>query len=262
MRLISIFPIAFVISVSAAYAAPRNQECVTEYDEVGVPDADAEEPDDFTALCRTGYYLLHDNSRRVPLWVIEYLTPERFTKNFDRDEEGEPFAADTDLATDAQATKPDYASSGYDRGHMAPAGDMVWDQNALIESFLLSNMAPQVGAGMNRGIWKNLESKVRDWTMERKRLYVYTGPIFEKEPEKKIAGRVAIPDAFYKIVYDPDRGRTIAFIMPNKKLTGKKIPEYIVSIDQIEDETGLDFLDALSERKQRILESQKSPMWK
>ena len=130
------------------------------------------------------------------------------------------------------------------------------------QSFLLSNMAPQVGLGMNRGIWARLEAAVRSWAKERGRVVVVSGPIFGKDPKSIGDGKDGVPDAFFKIVFDPARRRLIAFLMPNQNLTGRQIPEFIVALKDIEDRTGLDFLSALAARDKRQLETVKPPMWR
>jgi endonuclease G len=219
-------------------------------------------------LCRLGYVLAHNPEHRVPDWVLELLTPDRFSGPGDRDEEGNPFAADPDLDPSERSELPDYTGSGFDRGHMAPAASMKFSREAMRESFYLSNMAPQVGIGLNRGIWAELEEITRTWTCGRGRLVVITGPIYGERPKRAKAGSsVHVPEAFYKIAYDPDRRRAIAFVLPNKKIDKRgrsaeeALKDHIVSIHDIEDRTGLDFLSALSRRDQNRLESRKAAMW-
>jgi len=264
-RILFISSIAFIGLYSdvanAEQRRAKSDTCHGILAEVGEPALQGDHSDTYTKLCRAGYVLLHDNSKRVPLWVVEEVVPDNLEKNFDRKELGDPFAADSDLAEEDRAKLADYKSSGYDRGHMAPAGDMTWNEDALRESFLLSNMAPQIGPRMNRGIWARLEDRVRTWAESRKRLIVMTGPVFISDDPETIRGRVAIPDAFYKIVYEPRRHRAIAFEMPNEEITEKDLSAFIVSIDDIEDVTGLDFLTALSKRSQRAIESEIAPLW-
>lgn len=173
------------------------------------------------------------------------------------------FQPDPDLEPGQRAELVDYAKSGYDRGHMAPAGDMRWDKDAMTESFFLSNMSPQNGIGMNRGIWKDLEDKVRGWAIARWELYIYTGPIYETGTPKTIGpNHVAVPAHFYKIIFDPIKVEAIAFIMPNAALKTKDLPKYIVTINEIETKTGLDFLSAIDAAVQKMVESKKqSEVW-
>jgi len=122
-------------------------------------------------------------------------------------------------------------------------------------------MVPQVGKGMNQGIWADLEDLVREWATNRGELYIYTGPIYADNIEElRTIGRneVAVPTHLYKIVYDPKKKEAIAFIMPNEELRTEDMPKYIVTINKIERETGLDFLSALSKEEQHKIESKKS----
>lgn len=192
--------------------------------------------------------------------MLEDLGVERLSGDADR--AGDPFASDSDLPAGHRSELADYQGSGYDRGHMAPAADMKWREDAMKQSFLLSNMAPQTGRGMNRAIWAKLEETVRAWAKERGRVIVVSGPIFGPGPRTIGPGKVEVPESFYKIVFDPGRRRLIAFMMPNQDLTGHKIPEYVVSLKDIEDKVGIDFLSALSARDKRQLGTLKSPMWR
>lgn len=117
-------------------------------------------------------------------------------------------------------------------------------------------MSPQVGVGMNRGIWKDLEEKVREWAVQRGQLYIFTGPIYEGGIAKTIGkNKVAVPTHFYKIVYDPVQVEAIAFIMPNEKLRTADMPNYIVSIREVEAKTKLNFLSKLKKRIQDVVET-------
>lgn len=219
--------------------------------------------------CRNGYLLSHNDERLTPDWVAERLVPPRFRGPADRDEAGNPFAPDPTLARGRRAELKDYRGSGFDRGHMAPAADMRYSKQAMVESFYLSNMAPQVGLGLNRDIWADLEGLARTWTCARGELVAFTGPIYDDDPPKTISdSKLAVPTAFYKIVYDPNRKRAIAFILPNRKVDRKGQTSWevlkenhIVAIAEVEQRTGLDFLTALSRRDQNRLEKTKSIMW-
>jgi endonuclease G len=85
------------------------------------------------------------------------------------------FRSDPKVKTGSAALS-DYKGSGYDRGHLAPAADFKWSATAMSESFYMSNMSPQV-PGFNRGIWKNIESTVRNWAVENDEIYIVTGPV-------------------------------------------------------------------------------------
>lgn len=129
------------------------------------------------------------------------------------------------------------------------------------ESFLLSNAVPQQGVGMNQGIWKDLEEKVRRWALERGELYVYTGPVYiisRKRLRSIGKNRVAVPTHVYKIVYDPNRDEAITFLMPNIKLKSSDMPHFIVTIRTLEKETGLNFLSDIEQIRQEMIENRKA----
>lgn len=133
----------------------------------------------------------------------------------------------------------------------------------MSESFLLSNMAPQIGAGFNRGIWKTLEAKVREWAIERGELYVVTGSIYSATSVKHIGiSSVTVPTHFYKVITDPVRVEVIAFILPNEKNPSSMLPTFITSVDEVESKTGLDFLSALQDDVENLVEANApTAMW-
>lgn len=232
---------------SALYAGPFDG-CV-EYVKLGVPGTEG------TPLCRKGYALSHDPDTKTPYWVAEHLTREKVVTAMVRKND---FRADPDLEEGERAELSDYIKSGYDRGHMAPAGDMRWDEQAMSESFLLSNMSPQVGIGFNRGIWKDLEEDIRNWAKERGELYIYTGPIYEGDIKRIGKDKVGVPAYFYKIVYDPIRVEAIVFILPNEKLKASDLPKYIATVQDVEQKTKLKFFSELNSRIHNIIESEKA----
>lgn len=123
------------------------------------------------------------------------------------------------------------------------------------ESFYLSNMAPQVGPGMNRGIWSDIESTIRKWVASRRELFIYTGPIYDTLTPSRIGpNQVAVPTHFYKVVFDPVRVDTIAFVVPNAPQPNRRIEEFITSVRDIETRTGLNFLSNINPAVQRLIE--------
>jgi endonuclease G len=140
---------------------------------------------------------------------------------------------------------------------------MKWDQVAMNECFYLSNMVPQVGKNMNQGIWSVLEDKVRQWAIKRNELYIITGPVYEGDEVETIGPNdVAVPTHLYKIIFDPIKIEVIAFVMPNQALNTEDMPNYIVSIREIEDLTGLDFFPEIEKSVQDVVETKKAPsLW-
>ena len=130
----------------------------------------------------------------------------------------------------------------------------------MSQSFLLSNMAPQIGPGMNRGIWKDLEEHVRTWATHRGAVYVITGPIYSHNMSTKTIGadHVAVPAYFYKIIYDPAKHQAIAFVIPNESIRSYDLANYLVSVKTVESQSGLNFLSKLSKVTQWHLETRRA----
>jgi endonuclease G, mitochondrial len=214
-----------------------------------------------TILYRKGYVLAHDNKKKVASWVSYHLTDAYLVQAVPRSND---FRPDLDLPKGQRSELVDYRRSGYDRGHLCPAEDMRRERQTESETFLLSNMAPQVGVGFNRGLWMRLESKVRQWAKKRHNIYVITGPIYAEKDYRTIGpDKVAVPTRFYKIIVARAGSSidAIAFIMPNKNLGATPIKNYISTIDEVEKETGLDFLRELTAEVQAKLEARKAEMW-
>lgn len=210
---------------------------------------------------REGYVVGQDARLKIPLWVQYALTREDRTGTVERSDD---FREDTSMPPVARSRLNDYSGSGYDRGHMAPANDMRRSEQVMSESFLLSNMAPQVGAGFNGGIWRSLEMAINGWVDQRGTLTIITGPIFSVQNDSvsyHVIGdnHVAVPSHFYKIVVDannPDQVQALAFIMANTSLTGHHYREYLRSIDEIETLTGIDFLRSLPDNIEDAVEAE------
>ena len=208
-------------------------------------------------LCRDGYVSAYSYKLKQPIWVAYFLPPQQIKIKIKRDDN---FKSDPDVPKDYSATINDYKKSGYDKGHMAPYASIAFNKQSADQSFYLSNISPQK-AGLNRHGWAKLESKVRFWSVYYKGVYVITGGIYKnKKVHNTIGNDVAIPNYFYKIIYAPNKHsppRTIAFVMPNSKVNRKDIAKYRVSIDNIEDRTGLTFLGNIK----NINTSAVSKMW-
>lgn len=209
-------------------------------------------------LCRPGYALSHNPDHKVPDWVAYHLTEDKTTGTVPHSDNYRP---DPDLAPGKRSELKDYKGRGFVLGQMAPAEDMKWDERAMSASFLLSNIAPQAGEGFNRGIWKTLEGKVREWVSARGELYVVTGPIYFTEFHQHIgSNNVAVPTHFYKVLFDPVQVEAIAFVLPNKKLDSQDLSNYIVSVDRAEAQTGLNFLSKLDDSVESLVESRVEPV--
>lgn len=163
-------------------------------------------------LCNTGYAVLHSGITRTGLWSAEHLTRERLDQQRGLERKN-TFHAELRLPADERAELADYARSGYDRGHMAPSGDMP-DQVSQNESFSLANMVPQ-NSNNNRNLWEGIESAVRDLTRKDGEVYVVTGAIFQGQNLQRIGGRVLVPTHLFKAVYDAKQRKAAAYLVTN-----------------------------------------------
>src|SRR5574344_90324 len=200
---------------------------------------------------REGYALGYSKVWKEPRWVTYRLTSDEVTKRVvGRSNE---FMPDPEIKNGPQLE--DYRGSGYDRGHMAPAADMKWSAKAMLECFYLSNMCPQDRSN-NAGIWNEIENTVRGFECSEGSVFVVTGPVVGEKPLTIGRNKVAVPDGFYKVVYDetpPEK--MIAFHVPNKPMPGKP-QDYACSVAKIEEMTGLDFFSKLSAGNQARLEAE------
>ncbi len=246
--------LALALLAVAAPVTPQDAGCAWIYAEVGKPVNNISNGN--TELCRKAYLLSFNQTTGVADWVMERLMAPALSGDADR--KYSRFKSDPDLADGPMLS--DYRGSGYDRGHLAPAADMKWSQRAMNESFYLSNIAPQVGAGFNRGIWARLEAKIRDWTQDNEDLIVITGPVYD-DFEPKIGAGIVVPDAFYKIIYAPADREALAFLFPNQKISTPALTAHQVTIDRLEVLTGFDFFKALPSALEVELETGTMPLW-
>ena len=196
------------------------------------------------------YSLVYNEETEQADWVAYNLEAKELQKNFKRKNN---FRPDTMVASHT-ANNADYSKSGYDRGHLAPAADMTWNEQAMSESFYYSNMSPQL-AGFNRGIWKRLESKVRKIAVKYDNVYVCVGPIFMDSIITIGANNVAVPSHYYKalLLYNDTLQQSIAFVMPNKKIS-EPISNFVITVDSLEQIIHLDLYHSLPNSKEEIIE--------
>lgn len=207
-------------------------------------------------LCREGYAVGYDYDTKIPAWVAYRLTPDSVNKKFERSNK---FKEDIEIPSKYRSTLSDYKGSGYDRGHMAASATVDFSYNAMTESFLLSNMTPQL-PGLNRQGWKYLESYIREWVNKRGELYVITGTLFVGS-HGIIGNGVHVPTHFYKIIFDPIAMNAIAFLVPHRPISKSDLPAFIVSVDEVEFRTGLDFNNFLDDAIEDDIENDIEIMW-
>jgi endonuclease G len=153
-----------------------------------------------TQLCYEELTIGYSSKTRTPLWVGEYLTPQRI-EAARQQMRNSKFFEDPHLPVDDRARLSDYVRSGYDRGHMAPNGDFS-NAKSQAECFTLANIVPQ-DPDNNRHAWESLESGTRNYVMAQGAIYVVTGPLFRGEQILFLNDRVAIPTDIWKLVYNP-----------------------------------------------------------
>jgi len=198
-----------------------------------------------------GYSLSYNEEHEQASWVFYELTDKEVSGLVKRKDQ---FRKNPDVRT-GSASLSDYKGSGYDRGHLAPAADMRWSSTAMSESFFMSNMSPQVPS-FNRGIWKRLESKVRDWARDNKRIYIVTAGILDEGLNTIGSNSISIPNYYYKVIldYTEPELKAIGFILPNKK-SKAPLQSFAISVDSVEIQTGIDFFYNLPDDKENELES-------
>ena len=203
-------------------------------------------------ISHTGYTLAYNEKYKQANWVAYELTKEETNKIVERSNK---FISDPQINSVNNFDK-DYKASGYDRGHLAPAGDMGWSATSMIESFYYSNMSPQL-PGFNRGIWKKLEELVRTWAIENKSVYVVTGPILAKGLSTIGYNKIAVPNYYYKVILDYQKPniKGIGFILPNEP-SKSLLQNYAVSIDSVEKVTGIDFFYLLKDQEEDLIEKE------
>jgi len=211
---------------------------------------------DYSPTSTSGVIVFHDyfslsykEKYEQAEWVFYKLDTHAASGNFKRPY----FISDPSVKTKSADYK-NYKNSGYDKGHLCPAGDMKFSKEAYDDTFYTSNIAPQKSE-FNGGIWNRLENKTRYWAEKYNGIYVVTGGVL-KDNLKTIGNeKVAVPEFFYKILFSEQNGKykMIAFLMPNE-MSAKPLYEYVVSVDEIEKLTGIDFFPVLPDAIEKELE--------
>ena len=201
-----------------------------------------------------GYTVSYNADYRIANWVAYVLTDKEARS--DKAERQNKFVVDP-LVKGASATNEDYTRTGYDRGHLAPAGDMKWSEKAMRESFYLSNITPQK-PGLNRGIWKELEEQIRLWARENGAVLIATGPVIPDEELNRLGkNRVGVPRQFYKVLCMVVNNQLegVGFLFENRDYGTTPLRQMMVPIDRVEQVTGIDFFPALPDDEERQMEA-------
>jgi len=196
----------------------------------------------------TYYTLAYSEADEQAYWVYYHLTPELINGTQTRTDD---FRSDP-LVNTGSASLADYSGSGYDRGHLCPAADMTLNKTSMSESFYLSNMSPQ-NPSFNRGIWSKLEDRVRQWVGEYRDLYVVSAGVLTDKIGSIGVNEVTVPKSYYKVIYSAKNGM-IALILPNQG-SSQALETFVVSVDEVERQTGIDFFSGLDDKIETQLES-------
>lgn len=202
-------------------------------------------------IVKHDYYSLSYNEKYEQAEWVAYELKKSYVRssNFDR-----PYFIEDPKVKTRSADWRNYKKSGYDKGHLCPAGDMEFEINAYNDTFFTSNISPQIH-DFNGGIWNRLEQKVRYWATKYDGVYVITAGVLQ--PNLKTIGqeKVLVPNYFYKILLENSDGqyKMIAFLVPNEK-SDKPLYSFVVSVDSIEKITGIDFFPKLENKTENRLE--------
>lgn len=220
----------------------RNSE---EFDDTFLPASTA------GAIVKHNFFTLsYSEAHEQAEWVAYELSKSDLSRNdFKR-----PYFIEDKKVKTKSADWRNYKNSGYDRGHLVPAGDRRMSVEAYNETFFTSNISPQ-DREFNAGIWNRLEQKVRYWAGKYDGVYVVTGGVLTGNMKTIGDEKVSVPNEFYKIVVDVSDGnyKAIAFVIPNRP-SSQSFYEYVVSIDEIEAKTGIDFFPNLPDSIENNLE--------
>ena len=196
------------------------------------------------------YTLSYSEKHEQAEWVAYELKKSELSHtNFER-----PYFIDDPEVNSGSASWRNYKRSGYDKGHLCPAGDRRFTKEAFEETFYTSNISPQLN-DFNAGIWNRLEQKTRYWAAKYDGIYVVTGGVLTGNLESIGKEDVSVPKYFYKILLDYSGGeyKTIAFLMPHED-SERPLNKFVVSIDEIEKMTGIDFFPKLPDTTENKLE--------
>lgn len=205
-------------------------------------------------LQRKAYTVSYNRDTRCPNWVAWHLTAEHTDgpynrlNNFHEDEE----------VDEPRATLNDYRRSGWSRGHMCPASDNKWDEEAMYQSFALTNICPQ-NASLNSGLWNSIEMDCRKWARKYGDVYIVCGPVLMNRQHETIGrNHVVVPEAFFKVILClQGTPKAIGYVVRNNE-GKKKRDQFVNTVDEVERITGIDFFPALPDDVEDVIEARAS----
>ncbi len=189
------------------------------------------------------YTLSYSEPHEISRWVSYELATNNLQNCTERTNN---FKVDP-LVKTGSATLADYKGSGFDRGHLLPAGDMKWNKDAMKETFYMSNMTPQP-AKFNRGKWQSIEELVRAWALKYKKIWIVTGPIIKDNLAVIGSNQVSVPEEYYKVILRKDGDSYIGIgILMTTEVSSNDLSDYVVSIKSIQDLTDINFFPFLED---------------
>jgi endonuclease G, mitochondrial len=217
---------------------------------------ESDSPDNL--ICYRGYVVKYDYARRLPLFSIHKLTPDQINPELGPHAKRlSTFLIDEANLNLGSAMNADYYKSGWDRGHMVPAGDFQWNQSLKNETFLYSNISPQT-PNLNRGIWAGLENRIRQMVAEKNQYAMVITGVILGDDSTIGPNKVSVPTHLYKLVFFPNLSLMYAFLFDNR--TGyynAAIQDFQVTVDEIEAIVQIDFFDKLEDNAEAIMEGTK-----
>lgn len=226
----------------------------------GMPIATTNYQDRLLVLTNIGYVVGYSEQRHDPKWVCYRLFAVNNLKAPPR-----PQGFSVDGRTRSRIASADYTGSKFDRGHCAPnyAIAVCYGAAAQLETFYMSNILPE-RPSLNRQVWERLEQKeIKEYAQEFQEIWVTTGPVFGTH-DGHLRHGVDVPEACYKIIVDEENGRVrvLAFIIPQTVTGNEDAARFLTSVDEVEKETGLDFMSDLPDEVENRVEAEKAErMW-
>ena len=211
------FAVAALLCAASFPALSYTSNCGDHFPGGSAPGVQDSERLKVRILCYDQFAVVHSGVTKGPLIVSEHLRADH-VKSAKEQIRVNLFHPEARLNPPERAELSDFARSGYDRGHMAPSGDMP-DANSQAESFTLANMVPQ-DAQNNRYLWEAIESATRAYVQRAGEAVVMTGPLFLGKRVESIGSGVLVPTHIFKLVYDPSRRAATVFLTENNASKG------------------------------------------
>jgi len=256
-----IYPLLISLVTIGFYYAEKQIDANKDIETENVKTEDSNNSFSYLPTSTTGNIVSHKNyslsyseKHEQSEWVAYELKREHISKN----DYKRPYFEEDASVKSSSADWKNYKNSGYDKGHLCPAGDRKFTFKAFQETFLTSNISPQ-NHEFNAGIWNRLEQKTRYWAKKYNGVYVVTGGVLTDDLKTIGYEHVSVPNYFYKILldYGSKNPKMIAFMIPHKN-TNKPLEDFVVSADAIEKLTGINFFGSLEDTIEDKLESSSS----